>query len=183
MDKIAFNGFNRYSLALHWLMALLLAAVYGCIELREMYPKGSDPRELLKTWHFMLGLSVFVLVWLRLLARLVFAKPQIIPAPPVWQRYLASTMYIAFYLIMIGMPLGGWLILSAEGKVVPFYGLELPTLIAPDKDLGHTIEEIHQTVGTVGYYLIGLHTLAAFYHHYFRGDNTLQNMLPNWLRR
>ena len=55
--------YNSFSIGLHWLMLVQLIAVYACIELRELYPKGSDPREALKTWHFMLGLSVFVLVF------------------------------------------------------------------------------------------------------------------------
>ena len=58
--------FSRFSIMMHWLMLALLAGVYACIELREFYPRGSDVREGLKTWHFMLGLSVFALVWVRL---------------------------------------------------------------------------------------------------------------------
>ena len=61
--------YSRVSIALHWLMLVLLAAVFACIELRVNYPRGSDIREALKTWHFMLGLLVFVLVWVRLFAR------------------------------------------------------------------------------------------------------------------
>ena len=56
------NRYSTASIALHWLMVLLFVAVYATIELREFYPKGSVPREALKAWHFMLGLSVFVLV-------------------------------------------------------------------------------------------------------------------------
>ena len=62
-------------------MLLLLIAVYACIELREIYPKGSDPREALKTWHFMLGLSVFVLVWLRLLVNITSPDPSYYAKP------------------------------------------------------------------------------------------------------
>ena len=121
------------SITLHWLMLLLLIAVYSCIELRELYPKGSDPREALKTWHF-----------------------------------------------MIIMPLAGWLILSAEGNIVPFWGLSLPSLVAENEPLAKTIEELHETTGMVGYYLIGLHAVAALFHHYVQKDNTLIRMLP-WL--
>ena len=64
------DRYGKLTIALHWFMLLLLGAVYACIELRELYPRGSDPRNLLKTWHFMLGLSVFVLVWVRIAARL-----------------------------------------------------------------------------------------------------------------
>jgi cytochrome b561 len=63
------NNTDRYgslAIGLHWLMLLLLVAVYVCIELRGYFPKGSDPREALKTWHLMLGLSVFVLAAVRM---------------------------------------------------------------------------------------------------------------------
>jgi cytochrome b561 len=78
---------------------------------------------------------------------------------------------------MIGMPLAGWLILSSAGKPVPFFGLELPALIAENKDLSKQIKEIHETVGQLGYFLIGLHALAALFHHYILRDNTLYRML------
>ena len=43
--------YHSLNVSLHWLMLLLIAAVYACIELRTNFPKGSDPRELLKHWH------------------------------------------------------------------------------------------------------------------------------------
>ena len=64
---------------------------------------------------------------------------------------------------VIVMPLLGWLALSAAGKPVPFFGLELPPLTTPDKDFAHTIEEIHETIGTIGYYLVGAHAAAALF--------------------
>lgn len=170
--------YSSLSIALHWLMLALLVAVYACIELRELYPKGSDPREALKTWHFMLGLSVFALVWLRLAARLAGTMPRIVPPPARWQAAAAHTLHALLYLFMIGMPLAGWLLLSAAGKPVPFFGLELPALIAENKALAKQIKELHETVGTLGYYLLALHALAALFHHYVKRDNTLARMLP-----
>ena len=175
------NTSGRYgsiSIALHWLMFLLIVGVYACIELREFYPKGSDPRNALKAWHFTLGLSVFALIWLRLLLRLVQVTPTIEPPAPRWQNLLAKTVHLLLYLGMICMPLAGWLILSGEGKPIPFYGLELPPLMAENEELAKTLEEIHKTAGQVGYFLIGLHALASLYHHYFMKDNTLRRMLP-----
>ncbi len=96
------TGTDRLSIALHWLMFLLIVAVYACIELREIFPKGSDPREAMKTWHFMLGLSVFVLVWLRLGLRLLQPTPTIEPRPVTWQQNLANVLHWAFYALMIG---------------------------------------------------------------------------------
>ncbi len=175
------NTVDRYatwSVALHWLMLLLLAAVYACIELRVLYPKGSDPREAMKTWHFMLGLLVFALVWLRLVLRLRSPAPPITPEPARWQRAAATLMHAALYVFMIGMPLAGWLLLSADGKPIPFFGLELPALIGENKELARSIKDWHETGGTVGYYLVGLHALAGLYHHYFVRDDSLRRMLP-----
>jgi superoxide oxidase len=135
-------------------------------------------RSALKTWHFTLGLTVFALVWLRLVLRLFQVTPAIEPPVPGWQHILSKIVHLALYALMIGMPVTGWLILSGEGKPVPFYGISLPALMAENKALSEIIEEIHTTAGNVGYFLIGLHTVAALYHHYFMRDNTLRSMLP-----
>lgn len=176
------DRYGTLTIFLHWSMLALLAAVYACIELREIYPRGSDPRELLKTWHFMLGLTVFALVWVRLAARLSGGTPPIVPEPPRWQLWAGRAVHVALYALMIGMPIGGWLILSAEGKPVPFWGLTLPPLVAPNEELAELIEEVHETIGTFGYWLIGLHAAAALFHHYFMRDNTLRRMLGSGSR-
>jgi cytochrome b561 len=163
---------------MHWLMFFLMIAVYSCIELREMYPKGSDPREAFKMWHFMLGLTTLCLVCVRVGVRLVQVTPAIVPALDNWQHLFAKTMQLLLYAVMIGMPIAGWLILSAAGKPVPFWGLELPPLMAENKDMAELIEDAHKLAGKISYFLIAGHTLAALFHHYFQKDNTLTRMLP-----
>lgn len=170
--------YNKASMALHWIMLLLLAAVYAAIEFRELFPKGSDSRELLKATHFMLGLTVFALVWVRLAMRRIRPVPFVDPDPVVWQRLAARLTHLALYAFMIAMPLGGWIILSAEGKPIPFYGFELPALVGQSEDLAETVEGLHELGGTIGYYLIGIHAAAALFHHYVLRDNVLVRMLP-----
>lgn len=172
---------TRYSspaIGLHWLMLILLVAAYSCMEFRGNFPKGSDTRTLLRTWHYMLGLSVFVLVWIRLAVKLSRHAPPIEPALPAWQMRLAYLVEAALYVLMIGLPLAGWLLLSARGQPIPFFGLQLPALMAENKDAANWIKEVHETGATAGYFLVGLHALAALYHHYFQHDNTLRRMLP-----
>ena len=170
--------YSTVSIALHWLMLVLLAVVYACIELRGIFPKGSGGRTLIKEAHFMLGLTVFVLVWLRLFARTLGVAPKILPSPPDWQMLLSRLMHWALYVFMIVMPILGWLITSAEGHQVMFYGVDLPLLIGEDKALAKQLEGWHVLGGTIGYWLIGLHAVAGLYHHYFVRDNTLVRMLP-----
>lgn len=170
--------YGSVAIGLHWLMLLVLIGVYACVNLSDLYPKGSGPREALKTWHFMLGLTVGLLVVLRLLNRLAGTSPVISPPPPRWQQRLAAASHVALYALMLAMPILGWLLLSAAGKPIPFFGAQLPALMAENQDLAEQIKEIHETIGTVGYFLIGAHTLAALFHHYLTRDNTLLRMLP-----
>jgi len=160
-------------------MLVLIVAAYACIELRGLYPRGSAIREGLKTWHYMLGLAIFALVWLRLLARFLARVPAIVPRPPQWQMLVAHVTEFAIYVFMILMPLLGWLILSGENQTVPFFGLHLPALIGDNKVLAKQFEDIHGTIGDAGYFLIGLHAAAALIHHYIYRDNTLVRMLPS----
>ena len=168
--------FNPIIIALHWFMLLLIVAVYVFMEFRGIFPKGSEPREFMKALHFMLGMSVFFLVLLRLAVRFSTKVPDIVPEPKPIEKMLAKIMHIALYVFMLGMPLLGWLMLSANGKTVPFFGLQLPMLIAENKDLGKVLHEIHEIGGSLGYFLLGGHALAALFNHYVKKDNTLLRM-------
>jgi cytochrome b561 len=175
------NTQTRYSplsIGLHWLMLLVFIGVYGSIELRELFEKGSDPREMLKSWHFMLGILLFVLVWPRIAARFTSPTPAVVPEPEKIQQLAAKLLHLALYVLMIAMPLSGYLLLSAAGKPIPFFGLELPALIDTDKELAKQIKEVHEFVGSAGYFLIGAHFVAALYHHFIVRDNTMTRMLP-----
>jgi cytochrome b561 len=177
------DRYGKLSIAMHWLMVLLLIAVYASIELREIYPKGSDPREAMKLWHSMLGLSVFLLVFIRLALRFSGPTPAIRPAVAAWQHLMARAMHFALYLFMIAQPLLGWLLLSAEGKPIQFFGLPMPAIWSANEASAELFEEVHELIGTAGYYLVGLHTAAALFHHYYMRDNTLLRMLPQRRQR
>lgn len=176
------NTTERYGsvlISMHWLMVLLLIAVYLTINLHDAAPKGSEFRADMKIWHFMLGLGVFALVLARVAARLFSGvAPEITPRVPAWQHLLAKAMHLALYLFMLGMPILGWIAVSAKGSPIIFFGLHLPPLIGQDKDFYASLKEIHKVIGTAGYYLVGLHAAAALLHHYFIHDNTLRRILP-----
>lgn len=159
-------------------MLVLLIGVYAAIEFRVLYPRGSGIREGLKTLHYVLGLTIFVLVWLRLALRFTGRVPPITPAPPQWQLWVAHVVEAAIYVFMIVMPLLGWLTLSAEGEVVSLSGVALPALVGANDGLAEQLKEIHETIGKVGYALIALHAAAALVHHYVQRDNALRRMLP-----
>lgn len=165
---------------MHWSIAILIVLAYVFINLKGLFVKGSDPRELMKTLHFMMGLCVFFLLFVRIYAKFTSVKPAILPAIPTWQVVTSNVAHLALYAFMIIMPILGWLTLSAAGKPIPFFGLSLPALIAENKDNAKSLKELHETIGTFGYYLIALHTGAALFHHTIKKDNTLLRMLPGF---
>ncbi len=81
--------YGKLSIGLHWLMLIVLVIVYACMELHGYFPKGSAVRDGMKTWHYMLGLAVLVLVTFRLFTRSLGPPPGITPKPPAWQQHLA----------------------------------------------------------------------------------------------
>jgi len=172
--------YSRLTIALHWLMLLLIIASYTFILIRTEFPKGSEPRLLVKMLHFSIGVTIFALVWVRIAARLAGGPaPAITPAPPALQHRLGKLAHLALYGFLIGMPIGGMLILSFEGEAIPFFGLfEIGPLLGTNETYAEAFEELHEAGGTVGYFLIGLHALAGLYHHYIRRDDTLKRMLP-----
>ncbi|WP_426138994.1 cytochrome b [Pseudomonas sp. DWP3-1-2] len=169
--------YAKLSMAMHWLMLALFVGVYACIEIKGLLPRGSTSKSLFLGLHTLFGLAIFTLVWVRLLGR-INPAPAITPPPPSWQAGISHLMHLALYGLMIATPILGWLILSAEGKPIPYFGFTLPAPIGVDPARAEQLEDWHELVGTTGYWLIGLHAAAGLFHHYWVGDNTLKRMLP-----
>ncbi|MDZ4099460.1 MAG: cytochrome b [Methylophilaceae bacterium] len=180
MTSVATNQarYSKVMMLLHWAMLLLIIAVFAFIEGRELFEKGTEAREFMKTTHYMLGLTVLFAVIIRLVVRFSSQIPPIEPTPHWALKRLGQTMHIVLYVLMLGMPIAGWLMLSAAGKPIPFFGLELPALIGENEALADQIKDAHKTVGSLAYYLIAAHALAGLYHHYMCRDNTLLRMMP-----
>jgi superoxide oxidase len=177
------SHYGTAMVALHWLTLALIALAYATMELKSFAPKGSALRTNMATLHYLAGLTVFSLVWLRLAVRAVNATPPIQPAPPAWQVSIGNVTHWMLYALMIGLPLLGWLTLSAKGKPISLYLVNLPMLINTDEALASFMKWLHETFSAVGYYVIGLHAAAALFHHYAKRDNTLARMLPARFRR
>jgi cytochrome b561 len=163
---------------MHWLMVVLMIFVFASIEARVFFEKGTELRDLFKMWHFMLGLLILLLVCARIYLRTIQVMPKITPPLSTMQAWGANAAHIVLYVFMVAMPIFGWIVLSAKGKAIPFFGLELPALIDYDKPLAKSLEGWHKEIGSWGYYLIGFHAVAALVHHYIQKDNTLTRMLP-----
>jgi superoxide oxidase len=175
------NTPNRYSAGqrrLHWLVFILVALAYAAMEFRGEFERGTLARTLMVQSHFWIGITVLVLVVPRLWLRFKRGVPAITPALPGWQSAIGGLMHWLLYAFLLVQPVMGLMTAWTDGKQVmlPFGGLVLPSLMAPNAELAHTLEDLHGTIGEAFYWIIGFHIVAAIYHHFVRKDDTLRRM-------
>lgn len=178
---IDFSGtarrYDGLAIFFHWTVFLLVAVAYAAIELKGFAGKGTPARSLAMATHEWAGALVLVLAVPRLLWRLVHGAPTAEPGPR-WMHWAGEAMHWVLYLYIVAQPILGLLALNAGGHLLalPALGIEIPALVGPDQALKNQVKEIHETLGTAFYLVIGLHAMAALFHHYMLGDNTLRRM-------
>lgn len=168
---------------LHWMVAILiLVMAYLGLTMGDL-PNGPDK---IKTYalHKSIGITILALVALRLLWRLYAGTPRPVPGSPRWQERTASLTHAAIYLLLFAIPLSGWVLNSAAGFPLRWFGLvNLPYIVGESHDLHELAEEAHELMFWALALLVVAHAGAAFYHHIFQRDATLARMLPRgWLR-
>jgi cytochrome b561 len=167
---------------LHWGTALLIIGLVAVGLLMQELPNSLFKLKVY-AWHKSFGLTVLALVLVRLGWRLFDPRPPYPAGMPAWQQRLSSIAHGLMYLLIIAMPLSGWLYNSAANFPLRWFGLfGLPSLAAPDPELKQLARLLHAW----GFYLLGLlftlHVGAALHHHFVKRDTTLARMLPG-LRR
>ena len=168
--------YHPASIFFHWFTALLVVAALAVIELKGQFPKGSEPRELCKTIHAFFGQLIFVTVLARLVVRWIYGAPE--PTDP--NRILltlAKAMHWVLYALLLALPIMGVIFLQAGGKEVHFLNWVWPQMISPNPEIKDVFKEAHEWLGNAIFFLVGIHALAALWHHYVLKDDTLRRML------
>ena len=162
---------------MHWsIVVLIVVMAYLGLTMVEM---PNTPRKVeVYALHKSIGLAVLALVVLRLLWRLYAGAPDPLPAPR-WQRWLAHGTHFGLYVLLLAMPLSGWIANAYSGFPLRWFGLfRVPQPIAADEALYDLTREIHEWLFWLLLVLALAHAFAAIWHHLFLGDATLSRMLP-----
>ncbi|WP_213989580.1 cytochrome b561 [Sodalis sp. dw_96] len=170
--------YSPLQMGFHWVIFILIAIAYAAMELRGYAPYDSALRRGITLLHYTAGVSVLILTLLRIMIRIAGKTPAIAPPPPRWQMILAHLVHGVLYLMFICLPLLGLLTLYFGGREWAFLGYTMPVRDIPDADMQSRLRDIHELIANTGYFIIGLHTAAALFHHYILRDNTLIRMLP-----
>ncbi len=170
--------YTRTAIALHWLTALLIVAVFPLgVYMADL---AFSPLKLkLISYHKWLGVTVFLLLLLRLAWRVGHKPPPLPGSMPLWQRHAANGLHYLLYLLLLAIPLSGWLMSSAKGFQTVYLGvLPLPDLIGKDQALGDLLRALHGALNLLLLALLLAHVAAALKHHFIEHDGILARMLP-----
>jgi cytochrome b561 len=169
--------YTAIAIALHWLAAALI--VCGFTLGLSMVGLPLSPRKLVwYLWHKSIGITVFLLTCARLAWRAGHPPPPP-PAMPDWQRRAAALSHAALYVLLLAIPLSGWLYSSATGVQVVYLGLlPLPDLVPKDKALAAVLRACHVSLNFTLLALVCVHAAAALKHHCVDRDTVLWRMLP-----
>ncbi len=190
-DDVGRRRFTGVAITLHWVIAALIVTNF-LIGLKFDELKGLQLFALLQ-WHKSFGITVLALSLLRLAWRLMHPPPPYPPHMPAWEQAAASAAHWGFYLLMLAIPLTGWIIVSASPtniptvlyKTIPWphIGLVHSLPMAERKSLGHTVLGVHGTLAWGVATLLVIHVLAALRHQFLARDEVLWRMLPiAWLK-
>ena len=168
--------------ALHWIVAGLVLA---------MLPLGFAMVWLVSTLGtkfalYQLHKSLGVLVWALVLARLAWRwLNPLVPVPPAdlepWERVAAKLTHGGLYLLLLVLPVTGWIMASTSPLGLPtlVFGLfTLPNGFGPDAALEGAMKLVHGGLALLVALLLALHVGAALHHHFVRRDGVLARMLP-----
>jgi cytochrome b561 len=163
---------------LHWFIVVAVIAQLTIGLIFANLPENDPRAGTLFGVHATLGLVIF----LGMLTRFVWRQANPVPALPdtlkPYEKRIALANHWAFYALIIGMPISGYLMVNAHGFAVPFSGIELPRLLDKNKAWGDALESLHIGGAFTLMGLILLHVAAALRHEFLLKDNTLRRMTP-----
>ncbi|ARP80555.1 cytochrome B [Bordetella genomosp. 8] len=173
--------FTPLQRALHWVMAIaILAMLFIGVGMMSTI----EPVYLaLVDIHKPLGIAILVLAVLRLIVRWRKGAPPLPAGMPEPMKLAARLSHVAFYALMIAMPLLGWSMLSAADYPVIVAGMRLPSIVPPNAELHSVLWSAHRALAFCFFALILLHLAAALFHAWIRRDGVFEAMAPVRRRR
>ena len=168
--------FGTISKTLHWLVLAIVIAVIAIAAKSGDLPRGPEKLELVLL-HASFGLLLLFVLTARLIWRWLNIVPARLSHIPTWQHVLSRAVHYGLYILLIAQALIGMARFATAGYKVPFFGLfEVAFPMDKDEAMNELVGDMHGIIPIVILVLLGIHVLAALYHHFWLKDNTLRRM-------
>ncbi|TSD85480.1 cytochrome b [Mycobacterium sp. KBS0706] len=172
-DRLAYDLVAQM---LHWLTLLLLGLQFG---LAWSAPERLASPDALISLHLSFGVVVLIVALVRLAWRVIRPAPALPADLPDWQRLGSHALQVLLYVLLIALPILGWLWAGERGWPVSLFGFAaLPDLASRGSSFGRLAGDLHGLLSNVLLVLVGVHVLGALYHAVVRRDGVMQRMLP-----
>ena len=174
------NSQDQYglgSIALHWIMALVIIGMYPLGLYIDTLSYYDAAYKTVPHWHKSIGMILLAFLAFRLLWRMITPHPKPLPQPAI--LHLATkAAHLMIYILMIVALISGYMISTADGRAIEVFNwFEIPALPAVIDQQEDVAGLIHYWVTTALIVLSGIHALAALKHHFINKDQTLSRML------
>jgi len=172
------HSYSGLAKLLHWLSALTVVGLFflglWMVDLTyydEWYRTAPD-------LHRSIGLALAMTTILRILYRLTVSYPGPLASHPRLVVLASKVMHVAIYCLLLVMFVSGYLITTAKGDPIGFFGLfEIPSVVSGIDNLEDKAGDVHEVAAFTLIGLAVLHALAALKHHLFDRDDTLRRMI------
>ncbi len=163
---------------LHWLIVALIIVQVILASIAEDLPIGVRKLAMFAR-HKSVGITILGLAVLRLLWRWANPAPPLPSTLKPHERALATLTHAGLYILLFAMPLTGWMMTSARGFPVSWFGFfQLPDFVPKNDALYNAMKETHDSLAFALFAIVFLHVAAALKHHFILKDDVLRRMLP-----
>jgi cytochrome b561 len=162
----------------HWAIALLLLVQIPLAWYMIELPLGAE-KFARYGLHKSLGMTLFTLAVIRLVRAILIKGPSLPADTKLYEKVFARITQGILYLLLVVMPITGWLMSSAANVPVILFGMiELPSLVAPNKEFMEGMQNVHEMQSYLLLALITVHLLGGLKHQFLLKNNVLYSMLP-----
>jgi cytochrome b561 len=179
MEPVQLERYGRVAIAFHWAIAVLILINWPLGNFAEAIEAGFGGNVV--PVHKSIGLTVLALSIARLGWRLGHPPPPLPPSLPRWRARMAGAVHAGLYLLIIAVPIAGWLRTSPNAYPLKWFGLvELPKFpIEKGSAAAEAASTGHALLAWALLLLAAVHVAAALHHHFRMRDAVLRRMLPS----
>src|SRR5512134_3365250 len=177
-NKTGAQRYHNFAIFLHWLVAIGVFVMIGLGWYMSDIPKGTPERTFYFNLHKSIGVTLGVLVLIRLWWRFTHRPPPLPASMPAWEVRAARINHALLYACLVIMPVVGFVASNFTKYGVKYFGIQIGPFFPENQAVRDALQDVHEMVAGVLAVLVILHVLAAFKHLIVDKDGVFQRMLP-----